>query len=100
MTHARFDDDLAVSTIRGHWQIPALTWVTRILLAAAVIGVLAPSNIGTSIQIAVVATAIAVPLVRVAWLIHRWRQEQDWRFVWLGLALLAVIAGGAFATLW
>ena len=94
-----FDHDLPVSTIRGRWQIPALTWVTRVLLGAAIVGVLAPGSVGIAIQTAVVAVVIAVPLLRVAWLIHRWRQERDWLFVGLGLLLLAVIACGALLSI-
>jgi 4-hydroxybenzoate polyprenyltransferase len=99
MTAIRFDHDLPVSTIRGRWQIPALTWVTRVLLVVATIGAFVPSVVGSAIQTAVVATAVAVPLLRVAWLIHRWRQERDWVFFRLGLALLCVIGAGALIAL-
>ena len=88
-----------MSSIRGRWQIPALTWVTRIMLAVAVVGAFAPSAVGTPLQTGVVATAIAVPLLRVVWLIHRWRQERDWIFVGLGVALLLVVGAGALISL-
>jgi 4-hydroxybenzoate polyprenyltransferase len=99
MSAVRFDHDLPISSIRGRWQIPALTWVTRVLLVVAIVGAFAPSTVGTALQIGVVATAIAVPLLRVVWLIHRWRQEHDWIFVRLGLALLVVIGAGALISL-
>jgi 4-hydroxybenzoate polyprenyltransferase len=99
MSAVRFDHDLPISTIRGRWQIPALTWVTRVLLAVAIVGALVPSTVGEALQVSVVAIAIAVPLLRVAWLIHRWRQERDWIFVRLGLVLLLVIGAGALVSL-
>lgn len=80
--------------------MPALTWTTRVLVVAAAIGVLLPGDAGRAVQGTVVGLAIAVPLVRVAWLVHRWRQERDTRFVVLGLVLLAVVGLGAlFAAL-
>jgi hypothetical protein len=41
---------------------------------------------------------IAAPLLRVAWLIFRWSQEGDYRYVAIGLGLLSVIAAGAALT--
>jgi hypothetical protein len=99
MSAVRFDHDLPISRIRGRWQIPALTWVTRVLLVVAVVAAFVPDTVGTALQVAVVATAIAVPLVRVAWLIFRWSQERDWIFVRLGLALLLVVGAGALISL-
>jgi uncharacterized membrane protein YczE len=84
-----------VSTIRGRWQAPALTWLTRLILVAAASGAVLPSRVGTAFATAAVAAVVAAPLVRVAWLIHRWRQEHDRRFVLVGLALLAVVGIGA-----
>ena len=99
MSSVDFDHDLPVSSIRGRWQIPALTWATRIMFAVATIGAFAPSMIATPLQIGVVATAIAAPLLRVVWLVHRWRQERDWIFVGLGIALLLVVGAGAVISL-
>ncbi len=90
-----FDHSLAVSTIRGRWQVPYLTWITRVLIVVALVGTFAPGPVGTVVQVSAVAVAIAVPLLRVLWLIHRWRQERDWIFVVIGGALLLVIATGA-----
>jgi hypothetical protein len=72
-----------VSTVRGRWQAPALTWVTRTVIALGLLAAVVPDPV------------IATPLLRVAWLVHRWRQERDRRFVGFGLGLLAVIAVGA-----
>ncbi|WP_420452349.1 hypothetical protein [Ilumatobacter sp.] len=90
-------DDLEVSHVRGRWQIPALTWVTRALLATALAGLLAPGRLGVAVQTAAVGAVVAVPLLRVAWLAHRWRQERDRWFVVFALTLLAVVAVGAVA---
>ena len=85
----------AVSTIRGHYQGPALTWLTRIVMAAGVLGAVVPGTTGTTIATAAVAAITAAPLLRVAWLVFRWNQEHDRRFVVLGSALLTVVALGA-----
>lgn len=84
-----------VSTIRGRWQAPALAWTTRTVIVAGLLSAVLPGDAGTAVATAVVAAVIATPLLRVAWLVHRWRQEQDRRFTVVGLALLGVIALGA-----
>jgi hypothetical protein len=84
-----------VSTIRGRWQAPALTWVTRGVIALGLLSAVLPGTTGTVLATAAVAVVVAVPLLRVLWLVHRWRQEHDRRFVSIGLALLGVIAVGA-----
>lgn len=99
MNDTTFDTSLPVSTVIGRWQIPTLTWATRVIFVSAVIGLILPATVGTAVRIAVVSAAIALPLLRVAWLIYRWREERDWRFVALGLTLLAVIATGAVLAL-
>lgn len=85
----------AVSSIRGRLQAPALTWVTRVVIALGLVSALLPEGSGIALATAVVSAVVAVPLLRVAWLVHRWRQERDRRFVGMGLALLGVIAAGA-----
>ena len=84
-----------VSTIRGRWQAPALTWTTRVVLALGVLAAVLPDDAGTVVGTVVVVAVIATPLLRVAWLVHRWRQESDPRFARTGVALLAVVAVGA-----
>ena len=84
-----------VSTIRGHYQGPALTWLTRTVIVTGVLGAALPGGVGVAIATASVAAVVAAPLVRVAWLVFRWTQERDRRFVVLGSALLAVVAAGA-----
>ncbi|MDY7099964.1 MAG: hypothetical protein S0880_02140 [Actinomycetota bacterium] len=85
----------AVSTIRGRWQRPALELVSKAVLAVSVVAVLVPGAVGRAIGVAVVAAIVAAPLLRVAWLVFRWTQERDRRFVITGLALLGVVGTGA-----
>ena len=84
-----------VSTIRGRWQAPGLTWVTRAVIALGLVSAVLPVSARTVLATVAVAVVVAVPLLRVLWLVHRWRQEHDRRFVGVGLALLGVIAAGA-----
>lgn len=84
-----------VSSIRGRHQIPALTWTTRIVLVVSLVGGLGGQAVGDPLAIAAVTVIVAVPTLRVCWLIRRWAQEGDRRFVGTGLALLAVISTGA-----
>lgn len=42
-----------------------------------------------------VALLIAVPAVRVVWLVVRWLRLGDWRFASVALALLGVMTAGA-----
>ena len=84
-----------MSTIRGHYQGPALTWLSRIVIVAGVLGWALPGAAGVAVATAAVAAVVAAPLLRVAWLVLRWRQERDRRFQVLGVGLLAVVALGA-----
>ncbi|MFP5322280.1 MAG: hypothetical protein ACLGIC_10600 [Acidimicrobiia bacterium] len=87
-----------VSTIRGRWQAPALGWVTRGVMVAGLLSAVLPGDAGIAVATAVVTAVVATPLLRVAWLVHRWRQEHDRRFVSIGVALLGVVAVGAALT--
>lgn len=87
--------DGTVSTIRGRWQAPALTWTTWVVLALGVLSAVLPGDAAVVVATVVVGVIVATPLLRVLWLVHRWRQERDRRFVGVGLALLGVIALGA-----
>lgn len=84
-----------VSTIRGRWQIPALRWVTRSVLVVAILGGLLPGTLGRTLSVVAIAAVVATPLLRIAWLIFRWWQEDDHRFVAMGFGVLAVVAAGA-----
>ena len=84
-----------VSTIRGRWQAPVLTWVTRVVIVLGLLTTVLPEAASIALATVVVGAVVATPLLRVLWLVHRWRQEHDRRFVAMGLALLGVIAAGA-----
>lgn len=84
-----------VSTIRGHYQGPALTWLTRLLVVLGLLGAALPGDARIAVATATVAGVVAAPLLRIAWLVFRWVQEHDTRFVVIGLALLAVVGTGA-----
>lgn len=84
-----------VSAIRGRWQIPALTWLVRVVLVVSVVGGLLGGRLGRGLATAAVVAVIAAPPLRVCWLLLRWQQEQDRRFVLLGRAVIAVIGTGA-----
>lgn len=85
----------AVSAVRGRMQAPALTWITRVVIGLGLLSAVLPDEAAIAVATAVVAAVVAVPLARVLWLVNRWRQERDRRFVGMGLALLGVIAAGA-----
>ncbi len=84
-----------VSTIRGRIQAPVLTWLTRVVIVVGVLGAVLPGAVGTGVATTAVGAVMAAPLLRVAWLVFRWSQEHDRRFVTVGLGLLSVIALGA-----
>ncbi|HUP15178.1 MAG TPA: DUF1634 domain-containing protein [Acidimicrobiia bacterium] len=86
------------SHITGRRQAAGLRLATALAAFAAAIGVLAPDPIGAIAGIVAMAAVIATPLLRVAWLIFRWSQEGDYRYVAIGLGLLSVIAAGAALT--
>ncbi len=84
-----------VSSIRGRFQAPALTWLTRLVVVVGVVGATLPGAAGIAVATAAVVAVAAAPLLRVLWLVFRWGQEGDRRFVVVGLGLLGVIALGA-----
>ena len=84
-----------VSSIRGRYQVPGLTWLTRLVIVAGVLGAVLPGRAGVATATGAGAAIVAAPLGRVAWLTFRWSQEHDRRFEVLGAVLLAVVAGGA-----
>lgn len=67
--------------------------------ALAFVAVVGSGDVARVAGIAAVGLVTAAPLLRVAWLIVRWVQERDWRFVGIAGALLAVIAIGAGITI-
>jgi hypothetical protein len=89
----------AVSSIRGRRQVPALRCATGIGLVSAAGALAFGGDVGHALGVAAVIVVSATPLLRVAWLIFRWTEERDWRFVTLGVALLGVVALGALLAL-
>jgi hypothetical protein len=86
------------SHITGRRQAAGLRLATALAAFAAAIGLLAPDPIGAITGSIAMGAVIAAPLLRVAWLIFRWSQEGDYRYVAIGLGLLSVIAAGAALT--
>ena len=88
-----------VSSIQGRRQGPALRAAAALALVAAAAGLLLPDELGDALAVTSVVVVSATPLLRVTWLIFRWSEERDWRFVVLGVALLGVVGLGALLAL-
>ena len=70
---------------------------TGLTVLGAVLGVLVPGVGGRAAANAVVAILVAVPLLRVAWLVQRWLRKGDFRFAAIAIGLLLIIGVAAFA---
>jgi hypothetical protein len=81
-----------VSRVTGRRQGPSLRLITVIAWVLAGLGALSGTQPFATAGVVALALVTATPLLRVAWLVFRWIQERDWRFVWTALALLGVIA--------
>ncbi|HEX6300419.1 MAG TPA: hypothetical protein VF148_08145 [Acidimicrobiia bacterium] len=81
-----------ISIIQGRRQGPALRMITIVAWVLAGIGAITDHGLLRLAGILAVYLVTATPLLRVGWLVFRWIQERDWRFVWTALALMAVIA--------
>lgn len=81
-----------ISRITGRRQGPTLRGITVTAWALAGLGALSGSQPFVAAGVVALVMVTATPLLRVAWLIFRWLQERDWRFVWTAVALLGVIA--------
>lgn len=82
-----------VSIIQGRRQRPALRIISLTSWLLAGIGALGTAQPFSGAGLLAIILVTAAPLLRVGWLIFRWGQERDWRFVWTAIALLVVIAG-------
>lgn len=90
-----------VSIVTGRRQRPALRLITGIAWVLAGVGAWGADGWVRWVGIGALSLVIAAPILRVLWLIRRWAQEGDWRFVSIGAGLLGVIAAGAVvAVLW
>ncbi len=88
-----------VSSIQGRRQAPALRVAAAAAFGAAVAALLLPGALGDAFAVTAVVVVTATPLLRVGWLIFRWSQERDWRFVAIGVGLLTIVSLGALAAL-
>jgi low temperature requirement protein LtrA len=84
-----------VSHVTGSRQMRALRVITAVSLAAAAISLVLPTPYDEAPAITALLLVMATPVLRVGWLIFRWGQERDVRFVLVGSALLGVVALGA-----
>lgn len=81
-----------ISRVTGRRQRPALRVLSIVAWVLAGVGALSASQPFAAAGVLAIAMVSAVPLARIGWLIFRWIQERDWRFVWIAVALLGVIA--------
>lgn len=71
--------------------------VGKVVLVAALvggIGILLGDGLGDVLAGIAVGVVIALPLLRVVWLVATWKRQRDMRFVRLGTVLLALVALG------
>lgn len=87
-----------ISRVTGRRQGPALRRITTVAWILAGLGALSGSQPFATAGVVAIALVMAAPLLRVGWLMFRWIQERDWRFVWTAAGLLGVIVvAGLFA---
>jgi hypothetical protein len=84
----------APSRIRGRFQVPVLRAAGFVALGLSLAAVLLSGHPQVVAAWAAIAVVLAVPIVRVIWLMLRWTQERDWRFLALGAGLLVAVSGG------
>lgn len=77
----------------------ALGWALAAVAVLAVAAVLLPSPADGWAGVAMIATLVAVPLARVAWLVARWSRRGDRRYAAVGVGVCVVIAVGALLSL-
>ncbi|MCU0267553.1 MAG: hypothetical protein MUF83_02790 [Acidimicrobiales bacterium] len=82
---------------RQRYLVRFLQLLLVVTFGLAVASLVAPTEEARTLGLALAALLIAVPLVRVAWLVVRWTGRRDWRFVGAGIGLLAVIGIGVAA---
>jgi Na+/proline symporter len=80
-------------TVFAQWSRRAVVLVGVLALA----GALVPGGAGRTLAGLAIAVVVALPLLRVLWLVALWRHQRDRRFVAAGLALLGLVALGVVA---
>lgn len=87
-----------VSHVTGRRQAVALRIISVVAILAAATSLVVPTPMNARLALAALVLVAATPLLRVGWLIFRWAQEGDRRFVALGVGLLTVVAIGAISS--
>lgn len=84
---------------RQRHLVTALRGALAVALALGVAALVVPQPTAARLAEAFVALVVAVPLMRVTWLVVRWLRRRDLRFAAVGAALLCVVALAA-ASAW
>ncbi len=79
--------------------VRGLQWAAVAAAVLGAVGLLLPGQAGVDVAVAAIVVVIAAPLLRVVWLEVAWARAGDWRFVVVGLLLLAVITTGGVLAL-
>lgn len=87
-----------ISHVTGRRQAIALRWIMRVAIVLAAVSFVAPAPFDGTTATAALVLVAATPVARIGWLIFRWSQERDLRFVAVGVLLLAVVATGALVS--
>jgi uncharacterized membrane protein len=87
-----------ISHVTGRRQAVALRFISAVAILVAATSLVVPAPHDERLALGALVMVAATPLLRVAYLIFRWAQERDRRFVVLGVALLTVVAVGAISS--
>jgi uncharacterized membrane-anchored protein len=79
--------------------VRGLQWAAVAASVLGTVGLLLPDQAGIDVAVAAIVVVVAAPLLRVVWLEVAWVRAGDWRFVVVGLLLLAVICTGGVLAL-
>jgi ABC-type antimicrobial peptide transport system permease subunit len=74
----------------------------KVVAAAAIlgfVGALLGDGVGDVLAAIAVAMVVALPILRVTWLIAVWKKQRDTRFVLLGCGLIVLIVIGVIVAL-
>lgn len=77
----------------ARWSRRAVVVVGLLALA----GALVPGDLGRTLAAGAITAVVALPLLRVLWLVAVWHRQHDRRFVIAGLALLGLVVVGVVA---
>lgn len=77
----------------GRWS-QRMVFVTMLLAVGAMAS---QGSLRSALGVVVVGAVIAMPFIRLFWLLAIWLHQRDRAFVWSGIALLIVIVVGVVA---